>query len=60
MPREVDLLVWSSVLNGMYAIKVTRTAPHCGELTLAEGENVLHREPVDLTFDALLGPGGAR
>ena len=30
--------------------------PRLGELTVAEGENVLYREPVDLSFDALSGP----
>ena len=56
MPRDVDLLVWSAMFDGKYAIKVTRTAPHRGELTVSEGENVLYREPVDLSFDALSGP----
>jgi hypothetical protein len=56
MPKDVDLLVWSAVVDGKYSIKVTRTAPHLGELTVSEGENVLHREPVDLGFDAQCGP----
>jgi hypothetical protein len=56
MPRDIDLLVWLAMFDGRYAIKVTRTGPHCGELTVTEGENVLHREPVELTFGALSGP----
>ena len=56
MPKDVDLLVWSAMFEDRYTIKVTRTAPHRGELTVAEGEQVLYREPVDLSFDALSGP----
>lgn len=56
MPKDVDLLVWLAMFDGRYAIKVTRTAPHCGELTVSEGEQVLYREPVDLSFDAPSGP----
>jgi hypothetical protein len=52
MPEDVDVLIWSAVFDGKYSIKVTRTAPHRGELPVADGENVLHREPVDLSFDA--------
>jgi len=56
MPKDVDLIVWSSTLDGRYAIKVTRLAPYRGELTITEGTTVLHREPVGLSFDALFGP----
>ncbi|MGC9225510.1 MAG: hypothetical protein ACP5E2_16490 [Terracidiphilus sp.] len=56
MPKDLDLLVWSAIFDGKYAIKVTRTAPYRGELTVSEGENVLYREPVGLSFDALSGP----
>jgi hypothetical protein len=56
MPKEVDLLVWTAMLDGRYTINVIRTGPHRGELTIAEGAHVLHREPVDLSFDALFGP----
>jgi hypothetical protein len=56
MPKDVDLLIWSAMFDGKYAIKVTRTAPRRGELSVAEGENVLHREPVELAFDAQSGP----
>ncbi len=56
MSKDVDLLIWSAMFDGKYAIKVTRTAPHRGELTVSEGENVLHREPVALSFEAPSGP----
>ncbi len=56
MPKDDALLVWSAMFDGTYAIKVTRTAPHRGELTVSEGENVLLRKTVDLSFDALSGP----
>lgn len=56
MPKDDDLIVWSSMLDAKYTIQVTRTAPYRGELTIADGTNVLHREFVDLSFDALFGP----
>ncbi len=57
MPTENDdLTVWSSMLDGKYTVKVTRIAPYRGELTIAEGNNMLHREDVLLSFDALFGP----
>lgn len=37
-------------------VKVTRNLPSRGELTIADGENVMHRKEVLLSFDALFGP----
>lgn len=37
-------------------MKVTRTAPCRGELTIADGTTVLHRESVGLSYDALIFP----
>jgi hypothetical protein len=60
MPKDDDLLVWSSMLDNKYTVALTRTAPYNdGELTIAEGEKTLHREPVCLSFDALFGPDAA-
>lgn len=56
MPRNDELIVWSSMLDDKYTVAVTRTAPFRGELTIAEGEQVLHRESVGLSFDAPFGP----
>jgi len=53
---EDDAIVWTSMLDGKYTIKVTRTTPHNAELTIEEDMNILHREPVALSFDALFGP----
>jgi hypothetical protein len=53
---EDDLTVWFSMLDGKYMVKVTRIEPYRGELTIAEGKIVLHREDVLLNFDALFGP----
>ena len=56
MPTEDELTVWSSMLDGKYMVKVTRIAPYRGELTIADGDNVLHRKAVLLSFNALFGP----
>ena len=53
MTKDADPVVWLAKLEGKYS---TRTALHSGELTIAEGENVLPRELVDLSFDAMSGP----
>jgi hypothetical protein len=44
------------MLDRKYTVRVTRTAPYRGELTIALGANVLHREAVGLSYDALFGP----
>jgi hypothetical protein len=49
-------LVWTSLLDGRYTVAVTRTTPYCGELTIAEGANVLFRKEVSLAYDARFGP----
>jgi hypothetical protein len=56
MPKDAAPLVWLARLKGKYSITVIRTALHSGELAIAEDENILHRESVDLGFDALSGP----
>jgi hypothetical protein len=56
MPKDVDLLIWTAVFDSKYAIKVTRTGPRLGELTVSESEQVLYRKPVDLSVDAPSGP----
>ena len=50
------MIVWSSMLDNKYTVKVTRSAPYRGELTIANGNNVLHHEDILLSFDALFGP----
>ena len=56
MPAEDELVVWSSRLDGNYNVKVIWTAPYRGELTIANGDAVLHREPVSLAYNAQFGP----
>jgi hypothetical protein len=56
MPTEDELIVWSSTLDGKYTVKVIRTALYRGELSIADGATVLHRESVTLSYDALFGP----
>ena len=56
MPTEDELIVWSSMLDGKYTVKVIWTAPYCGELTIANGAAVLHREPLNLAYNAQFGP----
>jgi len=53
---EDEAIVWSSMLDHRYTVKVTRTAPYFGELTIADGPTMLERRAVNLSFDALFGP----
>ncbi|HKU24530.1 MAG TPA: hypothetical protein VJQ54_03605 [Candidatus Sulfotelmatobacter sp.] len=51
-----DNVVWTSTLDGRYKVTVTRTGDYHGELTISEGDQVLHREPVGLSYGAIFGP----
>ena len=51
-----DNVVWTSTLDGKYEITVTRTDDYHGVLTILEGELVLHRKSVGLSYGAIFGP----
>jgi hypothetical protein len=51
-----DNVVWTSTLDGRYEVNVTRTDDYHGELTISEGNQVLHRKPVGLSYGAIFGP----
>jgi len=48
--------IWTSLLDKRYVITVTRTEAYRGELTILDTDQVLHREPVGLTYGAQFGP----
>ena len=56
MHTEDKLTVWSSMLDEKFIVKVIRIAPYRGELTIASGDTIHHREPVSLAYNALFGP----
>jgi hypothetical protein len=58
IPTEVELTVWSSMLDGEFTVKVIWSAPYRGELTIADEATVLQREPVSLAYNAQYGPDG--
>jgi hypothetical protein len=51
-----DNVVWTSNLGDKYDVTVTRTDGYHGELTISEGDLVLHRESVGLSYGAIFGP----
>ena len=51
-----DNVVWTSTLDGKYEVTVTRTDDYHAELTISEGNQVLHRESVGLSYGAIFGP----
>lgn len=49
-------VVWTSTLDGRYEVTVIRTDEYHGELTISEGDQILHRESVGLSYGAIFGP----
>jgi hypothetical protein len=48
-------IVWTSTLDSKYVLTITRIDDYLGELTLSEGDLVLHREVVGLSYGAIFG-----
>jgi hypothetical protein len=51
-----DDVVWTSTLDGKYEVTVKHTDGYHGVLTISEGNQVLHRESVGLSYGAIFGP----
>jgi hypothetical protein len=51
-----DNVVWTSTLDKRYEVTVTRSGDYHAELTISEGDQVLHREAVGLSYGAIFGP----
>jgi hypothetical protein len=51
-----DNVVWTSTLDKRYEVTVTRSDDYHAELTISEGNQVLHREAVGLSYGAIFGP----
>jgi hypothetical protein len=51
-----DNVVWTSTLDKRYEVTVTRSDDYLAELTISEGNQVLHRESVGLSYGAIFGP----
>jgi hypothetical protein len=49
-------VIWTSTLDGKYVLTITRIDDYLGELTLSEGDLLLHREVVGLSYGARFGP----
>jgi hypothetical protein len=49
-------VVWTSTLDGKYEVIAARTEDYHAELTISEGNQVLHREAVGLSYGAIFGP----
>lgn len=48
--------IWSSILDGRYTLTVHRVRPYRGELTIREGNRVVHQREVTLMYGATFGP----
>jgi hypothetical protein len=51
-----DNVVRSSLLDNRYIVTVDRAASYQGELTIAGGKLIMHRQAVGLIFDSIFGP----
>jgi hypothetical protein len=49
-------VVWNSTLDGRYKVTVVRTGRYQADLSIQDGEQILHGESVGLAYDALFGP----
>ena len=52
-------LVWITVIDHRYLVAVTRTGTYRGELAVSDGLETVYSHPIDLMFNALLGPSSA-
>lgn len=53
---EIPNAIWTSTLDGRYAVTVTRLDKYHGELTVRDQERLIHRQAVGLAFGAIFGP----
>jgi hypothetical protein len=51
-----DDAVWNGTLDNRYTVTVIRTGTYHGELSIREGDQILLRENVGLSYDARFGP----
>lgn len=51
-----DAEIWSSMLDGRYAVTVHRLNRSRGELNVRDGNRLIHRQEVTLMFGAVFGP----
>ena len=54
--QNADTEIWTSVLDGRYTVAVHRLGPYRGELTLRDGNRLIHRRKVTLMYGAIFGP----
>lgn len=52
----IEDIIWESLLDGRYKVMVIRTGSCRGEWSRHEGEQVLDRQNVGLSYDARFGP----
>lgn len=48
--------IWSSMLDGRYAVTVHRLSRSRGELNIRDGNRLIHRQEVTLMYGAIFGP----
>ncbi len=49
-------LIWKSLPDKHYRVMVIRTGPYRGEWSIHDGDQVLDRQSVGLSYGALFGP----
>ena len=49
-------LVWLTVIDHRFMAAVVRTGTYTGELAVSDGLETVYRQPVQLMYNALLGP----
>jgi hypothetical protein len=54
--QNPDAEIWSSMLDGRYAVTVHRVSRSRGELNIRDGNRLIHRQEVTLMYGAIFGP----
>ena len=49
-------LVWITVIDHRFLVAVSRLGTYRGELVVSDGLETVYRQPVQLMYNALLGP----
>ncbi len=49
-------IIWESLLDGRYKVMVIRTDPYHGEWSIRDGDQMLDKQNVSLSFGAQFGP----
>lgn len=54
--QKPEEIIWTSILDSRYTVTVNRLELYRGELTIRDGNRLIHTEKVGLMYGAQFGP----